>query len=132
MANFTTNDLALRILHDLNVTPIDQDPDASDLQFVLQTITCEFASMEADGLRLNMAETSVDSISPVLFTELSKRIGYAVAPGYGMMDMATALQAIGASEDKIRRLIAPVKTPEELVIERAARGARIRDPIISQ
>jgi hypothetical protein len=132
MANFTTNDLMLRVLQDLNIIAIDQVPDATDKNFVLQTITCEFARMEADGIRFSNAETSVDSISPVLFTELSRRIGYAVGPGYGIMDTATALQSIKASEDTIRQLVAPVKTPEIMEIERAARGARIRDPIISQ
>jgi hypothetical protein len=132
MANFTTNDLAVRILRDLNITPIDQAPSANDIDFVLETITCEFAKMEADGIRFNNAETSVDSISPVMFIELSRRIGFAIAPGYGIMDAGTALQAIKSSEDEIRKLVAPVATPEELQIERAARGARIRDPIISQ
>lgn len=129
---YTTNDLAVRILQDLNIIAIDQAPDATDLTYVLQTIQSEFARMEADGIRFNMAETTVDSISPILFTELSRRIGYSVAPGYGIMDTATALQSIRGSEDVIRQLVAPSKTPEVMTIERAARGARIRDPIISQ
>lgn len=132
MPNFTTNDLMLRVLIDLNIISIDQTPDDTDKQFVLQTIQSEFARMEADGIRFNMAETSVDSISPVLFTELSRRIGFAVAPGYGIMDAATSEASKEASENVLRRLVAPVKTPEIMTIERAARGARIRDPIISQ
>lgn len=132
MANFTTNDLALRVLQDLNIIAIDQIPDATDLNYVLQTITSEFARLDAKGFRLNMDETSEDSISPSLFLLMSSLIGYAVAPGYGIMDTGTAQQNMDIAEDKIWKLTTPVKNPEELVIERAARGAKIRDPIISQ
>lgn len=132
MTNYTTNDLAVRILQDLNIIAVDEAPQATDLNFVLQTIRSEFPRMEADGIRFNMHETTVDSISPTLFTELSRRIGFAVATVYGIMSASESEQGKEASEIVLRRLTQPGRTPELLTIERAARGARIRDPIISQ
>jgi len=127
---YTTNDLALRVLRDLNIIALDEIPQASDFNFAVETIRSEFARMEADGIR--MWGTTVDIIDNVYFTELSRRMGFALATAYGIMPASQAEQGKEASEAIIRRLAAATKTPELLIIERAARGARIRDPIISQ
>ena len=130
MTTYTTAQLATRVLKDLNIIALDETPQAADFNFVVETIESEFARMEADGIR--MWGTTVDIIDAPYFTELSRRMGFAIATAYGIMDAATAESGKEASEAVIRRLAAATKQPEELIIERAARGARIRDPIISQ
>lgn len=130
MTTFTKNDLAIRTLRDLNIIALDETPPAEILSFVLETIGSEMARMDADGIVL--WSTTPDSIDEAYFTELSRRMGFAVGPGFGIMDAATAEAGKEASELVIRRLAAPVKTPELLVIPREARGTRIRDPLIIQ
>jgi len=132
MAQYSTTDLAVRTLRDLNIISAEELPAAEDLQYVIETIQSEFARMEADGIKFSQHSTSVNSINTVLFTELSRRMGFAVGPAFGVMSAATGEAGKMASESILRRLVAPVKTPELLTIERAARGTRIRDPIISQ
>ena len=48
------------------------------------------------------------------------------------MSAATAQQSKQFTEGNMWTITNPVKFPQEMKIERAARGARIRDPIISQ
>jgi hypothetical protein len=130
MTQYTTNDLAVRVLRDLNIIAADEIPAASDMSYTLETIRSEFARMEADGIK--MWSTTIDSINHVYLTELSRRMGFAIGPAFGVMDAATGEAGKAASENVIRRLGAPVRTPELLTVERGARGYRIRDPIISQ
>jgi hypothetical protein len=130
VTQFSTNDLAVRTLRDLNIISAEELPSAADLQFALETIQSEFGRMEADGIV--MWGTTLDSINHVYFTVLSNRMGAAIGPAFGVMSAASALGVKEAAENVIRRLAAPVKTPELMTIERAARGTRIRDPIISQ
>jgi hypothetical protein len=132
MAQYTTNDLAVRVLRDLNIIDAEETPSAEDLAYTIETIQSEFARMEADGIKFSQHSTSVNSINIVLYTELSRRMGFAIGPAFGIMDAATGEAGKAASEGVLRRLVAPVKTPEVLTIERAARGTKIRDPIISQ
>lgn len=130
MTQYSKNDLAIRTLQDLNIIGLDEIPPSEVLTYVLQTIGSEFARMEADGII--MWATTIDSIDEVYFTELSRRMGFAIGPGFGIMDAATAEAGKEASEAVIRRLAAPTKTPEAMVIPREARGTRIRDPLIIQ
>jgi hypothetical protein len=130
LTQYTLDDLALRTLRDLNIVDSEATPSAADLEFVKETIEVEFARMNADGII--MWGTTVDSIPDVYFRVLSQRMGFAVGPQFGIMDAKTAAAGIDISESLIRRLSAPTKYPEELQIERSARGTRIRDPIISQ
>jgi len=119
-------------MRDLNIIASDEQPDATDFAYVKETIQSEFARMEADGIDFSNHGTTIDSINTVLLTELSRRMGFAIGPTFGVMDAATGQAGKEASENILRRLVVPVKNPELLNIERAARGARIRDPIISQ
>jgi hypothetical protein len=119
-------------MRDLNIIASDEQPDSSDFAYVQQTIESDFARMEADGINFGNHGTTIDSINGALFTELSRRMGFAIGPAFGVMDAATSEAGKEASENVLRRLVVPVKEPELLTIERAARGYRIRDPIVSQ
>ena len=129
---YSLNDLVLRTMRDLNIIEAEEVPSNADYEFVKQTIQSEFARMEADGIQFSNHSTTVDSIDVALFTELSRRMGFAIGPAFSVMNASTAEAGKEASENVIRRILVPVKYPEEMKIERAARGARIRDPIISQ
>ena len=127
----TKNELAIRILRDLNIisATANEIPSAEDMNYVLDTIDSEFAGMQADGIRF--WGTTVNSIHPMYFTELSRRIGLAVAPPYGIISIAQAEQGIRLSEDKLRRMGSPVRDVGLMSIERAARGVYFREPIIN-
>jgi len=129
---YSTNDLAIRTLRDLNIISASETPSSDDMNYTLETIQSEFARLEADGLQFSNMGCSVDSIPSALLTELSRRMGFAVGPAFGVMSAAVGEQGKAASEAVLWRLIVPAKTPELLNIERAALGNRIRDPIISQ
>ena len=130
MTQFTLNDLAVRTLRDLNIYDAEATPTAADLDFVKETIRSEFARLEADGII--MWSTSVDSINNHYLTTLSGYMGGAIGPAFGVMSKQASTGVMQYYENILRRLGAPVKTPEVLTIERAARGTRIRDPIINQ
>lgn len=129
---YTTNDLAIRVLRDLNIISASETPSSDDMNYTLETIESEFARLEADGLQFSNMGCSVDSIPASLLTELSRRIGFSIGPAFGVMSAAVGEQGKAASEAVLWRLIVPAKVPELLNIERAALGNRIRDPIISQ
>jgi hypothetical protein len=130
VTQFTTNDLAIRTLRDLNIIAADETPASEDMNYVLETLRSEYARMLADGIIFQAS--TIDSINEIYFTELSRRMGFAIGPAFGVMSAATGEAGKAASEGVLRRLGVPTKTPQVMVIERAARGTAIRDPIISQ
>ena len=130
MTQFTLNDLTLKTIRDLNLYDSEATPSDADFNFVKQTIQSEFARMEGDGII--MWSTSVDSIHHSYMNALSTLMGACIGPTFGVMTAASAIGVKQAAENTIRRLQAPTKNPEVLTIERAARGTRIRDPILSQ
>lgn len=132
MTQYTNNDLAVRTLRDLNIIGAEEMPAAADLAFTLETIQSEFARMEADGMPFGNASTSYGSYNHSIFTELSRRMGFAIGPAFGVMSAGEGQAGEMSAENKLWKVLKPVKWPELLTVERGARGTRIRDPIISQ
>ena len=130
--SFSLNDLVLRTMLDLNIIEAEETPSNADYEFVKQTIQSEFARLEAGGMQFSNQSTTVDQIDPAMFTLLSSHMGFCIGPAFQVMSAATAQQSKQFTEGNMWTITNPVKFPQEMKIERAARGARIRDPIISQ
>lgn len=105
---YSRAELATRVLRDLSLVAADEDPTAIDLAWAEQTVESEVALLAAKGIPIwNGDDTSV----PVEYlTVLSRRIGLAVAPSFGLSDIATAQNAMRAAETDLRVLAAPAPT----------------------
>lgn len=108
MTVYSKSDLATRVLKDLGLVGAEETPSASDIQWAEETISSEVASMAVRGIRIwNGNDTSV----PLeYFTPLSRRIGLALSPSFGLTDLATATLAITAVENELRQMSAKKPT----------------------
>src|SRR5690349_10482814 len=92
MTTYTEAELATRTLHDLGLVAADETPSAADLAWTIETNASEVAMLSAIGIPIwNGSEISVPQ---EYFTILSRRCGLAVAPGFGLADLATAQMAM--------------------------------------
>lgn len=92
MATFTTNELATRVLRDLGLVAAEETPSAADLAWAAETVTSEIQMLAASGIPVwNGSEVEVPS---EYLTLLSRRIGLAVAPSFGLISQAEAEAAM--------------------------------------
>jgi|GEM_PF-4538344 len=104
MTTYTLSDLATRVLKDLGLVGADETPSASDQAWAKETVTSEVQMLSAIGMPIwNGSELDV----PVeYFTILSRRIGLAIAPSFGLTDVASATLAMREVEKTLRILSA--------------------------
>ena len=102
MTTFTTSEIATRMLRDLGLLDIEETPSAAMLSNAEQTVRSEVMLMAASGIPIwNGSEISVPE---EYLTALSRRLGLAEAPGYGLVDLATATLALESAEIPLKRL----------------------------
>lgn len=102
MTTYTTAQLATRMLKDLGLIAQEETPSAADLDWATETVQSEIMMMAAKGIPIwNGSEVVVPQ---EYLTTLSARCGLAVAPSYGLTDLATATQAKEVAEVNLRRL----------------------------
>lgn len=108
MTVYSKNDLAVRVLRDLGLVGAEETPSSADIQWAEETISSEVASMAVRGIRIwNGNDTSV----PIEYlTPLSRRIGLALSPSFGLTDLGTAALAIKAVEGELRQMSAKKPT----------------------
>ena len=100
MTTYTTSDLATRVLRDLGLTASDETLSGPDYDFVVETIRSEVALLEAKGISI---WNGSDYIIPQEYlTVLSRRIGIAIAPAYGLSAPGNQLPYMEASERDLR------------------------------
>jgi hypothetical protein len=85
---FTLTELATRVLLDLGLIASDETPSAEDAAWAEQTCTSETAMLAATGIPVWGGSEA--AVPPEYLTALSARIGLAIAPSFGLMDVATA------------------------------------------
>lgn len=105
MTTYSQSDLATRVLRDLNLIGAEEVPSASDLEWAEETVSSEVAMLASIGLPIwNGSDMSVplEYLAP-----LSRRIGLAVAPSFGLMDQATALLAMREAERYLTVMASP-------------------------
>jgi hypothetical protein len=94
--SFTLTELATRVLKDLGLIAADETPSADDAAWAEETCTAETAMLAAVGIPVWGGSEA--SVPPEYLTTLSRRIGLAVAPSFGLMDSATAQLAMREAE----------------------------------
>ena len=113
MTTYSQSDLATRVLKDLGLIDAQETPSAADLAWAEETVSSEVAMLVVIGLPIwNGSDLSV----PLEYlTPLSRRIGLAVAPSFGLMDAATAQIAMNEAERYLTIMAAPRATPRSLI-----------------
>lgn len=99
MTTYTQTQLATRVLKDLGLVGADETPSSSDQEWAEQTVQAELSLLAGKGINIMNSE---DEIDQAYFTTISRRIGLAVAPSFGLSDVATATLAMPAVENDLR------------------------------
>jgi hypothetical protein len=102
MTTYSTNELATRVLKDLGLIAAEEEPSAADLTWAAETVQSEVMMLNAKGIPIwNGSEVEVPQ---EYLTILSRRIGLAVGPSFGLMSVAEAEQAMPLAEANLRIL----------------------------
>lgn len=102
MTTYTGVQLATRVLKHLGLVGADETPTAADQEWAEEIVEAEIGLLNAKGIPVwNGGDTSIPH---EYMTVLSRRIGLAVAPSFGLTDIATATVAMRAAEDDLRIL----------------------------
>lgn len=102
MTTYTGAQLATRVLKDLGLVAAEETPTAADQAWAEETCDAEIGLLAAKGIPVwNGGD---DDIPGEYLTLLSRRIGLALAPSFGLSDVATATLAMQSAEVDLRRL----------------------------
>lgn len=113
MTTYTTAELATRVLRDAGLIAAEETPSAADLAWVIETVLSEVQMMNAKGIPVwNGSEITVPQ---EYLTILSRRCVLAIAPSFGLADVATATIAMESAEVNLLRLghIGPTGTTQQ-------------------
>lgn len=123
MTTYSRSDLATRVGKDLGLLGAEETPSAADLEWLEETVSGEVAMLATIGLPIwNGSDMAV----PLEYlTPLSRRIGLAVAPSYGLMDPAKALVAMGEAERYLTVMAAPRGSHPQTMRSNDATGRRV-------
>lgn len=102
MTTYDNEQLGRRVLRDLGLIGADETPTAADQSFAEETIEAEIGLLNAKGIPIWNGNDM--SVPHEYLTVLSRRIGLAVAPSFGLIDIATAQIAMEAAERDLRIL----------------------------
>lgn len=115
MTSYTVTQLATRVLKDVGLIAAEETPSSTDLNWSIETCQAEIELMASKGIQI--WDGSQYSIPLNYFTALSRRIGLAIAPSFGLADVATAANAIPLVETELRILGQKPATGEVQVAE---------------
>lgn len=102
MTTYTLSELATRMLRDVGLYGAEETPSAADQSWAEETCSSELLLLQTKGIKIwNSGE---DSIPQEYLTALSRRIGIAVAPSFGLLNIAAAEQAMVLAENNLRIL----------------------------
>lgn len=114
--NYDETQFATRVLKDIGLIGAEETPSAADLQWAKETAETEISLLAALGIPIwNGNELSI----PVEYVGiLSRRVGIAMAPSFGLTDPASAEAAMRSIERNLTILAAtptrPVKTNDAI------------------
>lgn len=115
MTTYTQADLATRVLRDLGLVASDETPTADDLSDAQEIIGSEIAQMSVRGLPIwNGSDMAVPE---EYLTALSRRLGLAVGPSYGVFTLVEASVGIEPAERILRQLSAKPPTGSTVEVE---------------
>ena len=108
MTTYSRSDLATRVLKDLGLVGADETASAADQEFAEETVSAEVQMLSRIGMPIwNGNEMAVPE---EYLTILSRRIGLAIAPSFGLSDIATATLAMREVEKTLRQMSAKPAT----------------------
>lgn len=102
MTTYTTAELATRVLKDLGLVAAEETPTAADLSWATETVQSEIMMMATKGIPVWNGSEAV--VPQEYLTTLSRRCGLAVAPSFGLIDIASAEVAMEAAETNLKRM----------------------------
>lgn len=105
MTTYNETELATRVLRDLGLVGADEAPSASDLAWAMETCAAEIDLLAS--INLPIWNGSDMAIPQGYLTILSRRIGLAVAPSFGLLSMNEAQQAMREAERYLTLLASP-------------------------
>jgi hypothetical protein len=115
MTTYTRSQLATRVLKHLGLVGAEETPSSADLSWAEEICEAEIGLLAAKGVPIwNGGD---DDIPHEYLTTLARRIGLAVAPSFGLSDIATATVAMRAAEDDLRILGSVPATGKTLEVE---------------
>lgn len=122
MTTYTQEELATRVLRDLGLYGAEETPTAADLDWTSETVASEAQMLAAIGIPIwNGSEISVPS---EYLTILSRRIGLAVAPSFGLVDLAQAQLAMREAERYLTLMASPKLLSPNILRTDDAKSAR--------
>ena len=102
MTTYTTAEMATRVLRDLGLVAAEETPSAADLTWATETVESEVMMMAAKGIPIWNGSTV--AVPQEYLTLLSRRIGLALAPSFGLASIVDATNAMKAAEADLRIL----------------------------
>jgi hypothetical protein len=93
---YSITELSTRMLRDLGLVGADETPSAEDMAWATETCTSEVGMLATVGIPVWGGSEA--SVPPEYLTALSRRVGLAVAPSFGLMDTAAAQLAMREAE----------------------------------
>lgn len=124
MTTYSQSDFATRVLRDLGLVGADETPSSAELSWATETTGSEVAMLASLGLPIwNGSDLAV----PLEYlTILSRRVGLAIAPSFGLVDMAAAQMAMREAERPLILMAAPRSGSPLLLRTDDATGSRGR------
>lgn len=102
MTTFTKAQLATRVLRDLGLYGSEETPSAVDQADAEETVGSEILLLAAKDIPI--WNGSATSIPEQYLTALSRRLGLAIGPGFGLFTLVEAEQAMPLAENNLRIL----------------------------
>lgn len=102
---FTEDELATRVLREIGIVESGEAPSNIDLVWAKETNASEIALLAA--IQMPIWNGSYLSVPLEYYTTLARRLALAVAPSFGIVDLAKAQMAIDAADRTLSLLAAP-------------------------
>jgi len=115
MTTYSLSDMATRVLKDQGLIAAEEVPSATDLEWAEETVSAEIAMLAALGMPI--WNGSAIAVPQEYLTPLSRRIGLAFAPSFGLMTVAQAEAAMPLAETNLRRMATIPATGEILQVD---------------
>jgi hypothetical protein len=116
MTTYTLTQVATRVLKDLGLLGSDETPTSEDLEWAVETVTSEILMLSDTGLPIYNGSEVI--IPAAYLTSLSRRLGLALAPSFGLSDLASAQVAMPLAERPLQLLSNPnVSEPNTLTTD---------------
>jgi hypothetical protein len=106
MTTYTLTQVATRVLKDLGLLGSDETPTSEDLEWAVETVTSEILMLSDTGLPIYNGSEVI--IPAAYLTSLSRRLGLALAPSFGLSDLASAQVAMPLAERPLQLLSNPI------------------------